>query len=493
MNRSLRLGLAVLSVCILCCVFISCGRTVLPEEGVYYLRNAGSVSLGRPAQSLDPAAVYESMEYTPDCFRGTYMLPGGEPALQAYRESMELIPCAGSTAPITEIPYGFHAEELPRDGSLPAISMTFLNDAGMTVTKDGSFYVYGNQLIISIPDGNDPYASPTVLTYDFSFSGISLTLYAGEKSVTLLSGMFGKATPDFFVNCYYAEEGEPPAGLYHIEFGCKGSKTRLTVTDPDGREVGNAAARLTESGLFTLTVPDGDTAVTREFVFLYAADSSMVLSDGTRLYIYSGNPYRAPDAPETEPVTEPLPDTEPVTEPVTEPEETKTEEEEIIEKQADLMADLTAALDAAGIPINADPASGVITLNASVLFDGNSAELKKEGRALLDKVIPVYASVVFNDDYRDYVSGIVVEGHIAPASNATYENGLPLSRQRAQAVKDYCTTSVSGIDAKTKKLLAAAMEAVGLSNSKPIVDARGNVDMNASRRVTFRFVITLKH
>ena len=39
------------------------------------------------------------------------------------------------------------------------------------------------------------------------------------------------------------------------------------------------------------------------------------------------------------------------------------------------------------------------------------------------------------------------------------------------------------------KLLDLALEAVGLSNTKPVYGKNGDVDMDASRRVTFRFEI----
>lgn len=83
----------------------------------------------------------------------------------------------------------------------------------------------------------------------------------------------------------------------------------------------------------------------------------------------------------------------------------------------------------------------------------------------------------------------MIEGHTAPVSGSTYESGLPLSEQRANNVKNYCVSSETGVD--TSKL-AANLEATGLSNSKPVYDNSGKVDMAASRRVSFRFIINLE-
>ena len=47
---------------------------------------------------------------------------------------------------------------------------------------------------------------------------------------------------------------------------------------------------------------------------------------------------------------------------------------------------------------------------------------------------------------------------------------------------------ICGVD--TSKL-ASTLEAKGLSNSKPVYDSNGEVDMAACRRVSFRFIVNL--
>ena len=82
----------------------------------------------------------------------------------------------------------------------------------------------------------------------------------------------------------------------------------------------------------------------------------------------------------------------------------------------------------------------------------------------------------------------MVEGHTAPVAGSTYESGLPLSQQRADNVKEYCLSSDTGVD--TSKL-TSTLEATGLSNSKPVYNSDGEVDMAACRRVSFRFIVNL--
>ena len=163
--------------------------------------------------------------------------------------------------------------------------------------------------------------------------------------------------------------------------------------------------------------------------------------------------------------------------------------EEIVEKKDNLLNDLIEAFKAAGIKVNVDETTGELALDSSVLFGGDSAVLTTEGKTFLNKFVDVYTSIVFSDKYAGFVSKTMIEGHTAPVSGSTYQSGLPLSEQRANNVKNYCVSSETGVD--TSKL-AANLEATGLSNSKPVYDNSGKVDMAASRRVSFRFIINLE-
>lgn len=83
----------------------------------------------------------------------------------------------------------------------------------------------------------------------------------------------------------------------------------------------------------------------------------------------------------------------------------------------------------------------------------------------------------------------MIEGHIAPVGNTTYEGGLPLSEERADNVKKYCLSAETDVDISK---LADALETKGYSQSKPIYDKDGNVDYDASRRVSFKFIVNVE-
>lgn len=133
-------------------------------------------------------------------------------------------------------------------------------------------------------------------------------------------------------------------------------------------------------------------------------------------------------------------------------------------------------------------ATGEIAMDATVLFGGDSAELTSEGREFLNKFLKAYTSIIYNEKYDGFIAKTMVEGHIAPVSGTTYEGGMPLSEKRAENVKNYCLSGETGVD--TSKL-APTLETVGYSQSRPVYDADGNVDIEASRRVSFRFIVNI--
>lgn len=167
------------------------------------------------------------------------------------------------------------------------------------------------------------------------------------------------------------------------------------------------------------------------------------------------------------------------------------EKVEINNTKASLLEDLIAAFKQAGLNVSINSKSGTVSLDSSVLFGGDSAELSDEGKDFLKKFINTYSSVVYSETYEDFISTIMVEGHTAPVSGSTYENGLPLSEKRAEVVRDYCLSDDAQLGLEEKEELVDDLIAKGLSNSRPVTDADGNVDIAASRRVTFRFLIDM--
>ncbi|MBO4886132.1 MAG: OmpA family protein [Clostridia bacterium] len=130
--------------------------------------------------------------------------------------------------------------------------------------------------------------------------------------------------------------------------------------------------------------------------------------------------------------------------------------------------------------------SGAIVFSSEMLFDVNRSTLKDVGKAFLNSFIPGYLKVLMSDEYSQYVSQIVIEGHTD--TDGTFLKNMQLSQERAYAVLRYILSSeFTGISSQAKLRLQEIVTVNGRSFSDPIYRANGSVDMAASRRVVIKF------
>ena len=61
----------------------------------------------------------------------------------------------------------------------------------------------------------------------------------------------------------------------------------------------------------------------------------------------------------------------------------------------------------------------------------------------INQFLPKYCSVLLRDDYREYDSEIIIEGHTD--TNGSYIYNLDISQQRAYSVAKDCLTESNGI------------------------------------------------
>ena len=166
------------------------------------------------------------------------------------------------------------------------------------------------------------------------------------------------------------------------------------------------------------------------------------------------------------------------------------EQQERIDKIIGVKADLIAALNEEfqknQIQVQIDSETGAIVLESNVLFDFNESVLLEEGTAILSQILPIYCDVLLSDEYIDYVAEIIVDGYTD--TQGDYISNLELSQSRAFAVAEYLVAiSSQNMSQESVSLLLEKLTANGRSMSNPVLDANGNVDMDASRRVEVKF------
>ena len=158
----------------------------------------------------------------------------------------------------------------------------------------------------------------------------------------------------------------------------------------------------------------------------------------------------------------------------------------IIGIRSDLITALKTEFEGSDLKVSVDPQTGAITFDSSVLFDRNKDELKGTGTEFLDKFLPRYFNVLLKDDFIPYISEIIVEGHTD--TRADYMYNLELSQQRALSVAKYFLDEKTSTFPKEKvEKLQKIVTANGRSFSDPIKNDDDSINMDASRRVEFKF------
>lgn len=151
-----------------------------------------------------------------------------------------------------------------------------------------------------------------------------------------------------------------------------------------------------------------------------------------------------------------------------------------------IIEDLRDEMRSAKLGTVVDRQTGAITFTSSVLFDYNSSDLKDSGKALLDSFLPVYVHTLLSEENQDYVAEIIIEGHADMSGD--YLSNLNLSQQRALSVVSYfLSDTFYGLTAQEKEQLRSIVTANGRSWVDPVYNEDGTVNMEASRRVEFKF------
>ena len=494
--------------------FASCGKkTADTYDSGFILKNENSVELGTPDKSLNPEEVYKKITYTPEMFYGMFSVPGwftqtGEEEseeLVSFKQSAEFMTDPYDTEKkISTLPNCMQAGHesfdmgISLDISHNWLNMKYIDDAGVVVEHQFLYEIEGNKLLLTGVDWTYSNENKELkysiidsikLEYEFSFCGRGLTLSKDGNSVTLYAGKNYNASEDYLSSdMYLSKDSKSIDGIKCLSYyWADGGKTSRLNVVTDAVEEGQfmntiytGIAKLTEDGLFTLTVPFKDGTKTYQFVYFLCDEDGIVLTDGTNTYYYQqkysdymkfgiSNNVSVEQLDELNNFNE-------------------SQMETISKKTNSLYEDLAAAFKKEGINVTIDKDNGEIAMDASVLFGGDSAEIGNEGKNLLTKFIKAYTSIIYNEKYDGFVEKTIVEGHIAPISNVTYESGLPFSEKRANNVKAFC---LSVVDESNKAKLDNDLETLGCSNSKPILDENGKPNLDASRRVSFRFIINI--
>ncbi|MDO4339439.1 MAG: OmpA family protein, partial [Eubacteriales bacterium] len=160
--------------------------------------------------------------------------------------------------------------------------------------------------------------------------------------------------------------------------------------------------------------------------------------------------------------------------------------DQIIGVKAEVVESLRQEFAKNNVNVDIDSQTGALTLDANVMFDYDEAELTEEGKQALRQVLPIYCQVLLEEDYMPYLAEIIIDGYTD--TDGDYSYNLELSQQRSLAVAQYLLDiQYEFLDDTQIDNLEDYLTVNGHSMANPILDADGNVDKDASRRVEVKF------
>ena len=124
---------------------------------------------------------------------------------------------------------------------------------------------------------------------------------------------------------------------------------------------------------------------------------------------------------------------------------TKNELQNIVGVRTDIIGALQSTFNNSSMKVDAQ--TGSITFSSDVLFRYGSSSLTADSKETLKEIIPKYLSVLLQDQYREYIAEIIIEGHTD--TDSSYDMNMELSYDRAKAVADFCLDDKNGLDRKS--------------------------------------------
>lgn len=481
------------------------------------------------AKPLNATEVYSKLEYVPEMFYGEYYMSfveddvyeapytpcksfaencewvsyeelfGKEDLFERQVATMPHYMCAGYgsaswTALLTLEEYEWCQLRFATKSEAGEISyesvMADYSISGDTIT----YHILDNYNYDSTTEELTYEFSDVYLTYEFEFRGPKLTLRSDKESVDLFSSDFCLNDLQFLMltasDVTVSNGMEMIDNIQSLTFGHENYDDYdyfYVEVDEGGKEPAMyyGSMKLSEDGLCSFSYTDGVGKVhAHEYVIFFCDEDGFIFTDGEKTYYYLHTLY-------TDITDDFLAEMNVnIAEEDRELLESMTEEEiqSIYAKREALFSDLLAAFEAENIAVTINEKTGELALDSEVLFPVDGDTLSEEGKVVVDEFISVFMKVLGMPKYSGFISEIVIEGHTDTSGD--YDYNLSLSQRRADAVKEYCLTGAS-LSAEDTNQLLELLSTQGCSYDEPVYNENGEVDMDASRRVSFVFYIDL--
>jgi len=160
-------------------------------------------------------------------------------------------------------------------------------------------------------------------------------------------------------------------------------------------------------------------------------------------------------------------------------------------KRAELLDSIHDKLEKEGIKVSVDAQHGILRISEGVLFDVGLADVKPQGRVVVQKLGAVIDNTLNTEEFQGSVETIFIEGHTdnIPINNGIFPSNWELSTKRA--INTWLT--MSNANPKLASLQNNRNQTIfsvsGYAGTRPIADNSTNAGRRENRRIDIRFAM----
>jgi chemotaxis protein MotB len=155
----------------------------------------------------------------------------------------------------------------------------------------------------------------------------------------------------------------------------------------------------------------------------------------------------------------------------------------VLEKVKNSIEENLGTVDSAGEPLVMIADNGNIVINEGLVFDLDSYEIKDEGKQLLDRLAISFENVLENDEVRENIDAISIQGHTDVRGSSEYNREL--SSKRATAVVDYLLNSNTDLENDFGRYFVAS----AYSEFRPIASGNSEQAYSQNRRIEVSVIL----
>ena len=407
----------------------SSSETIQSTNEKNLITNTDGDKLADVKSPLDAKSIFGQLTYVPQMFYGCYALNGGyefpcaSEEINKYIEEMDYWESKNvySTLEqdVTKIPFRIEAGPCTLSNPITRITkyqwmcMYYQTATGQVANVLGAYEVSGDTLSF-FPLSKYEYNEDTdelkytvsekSIDYKFSFNGANLTLSLDDKSVTITARGLADGYDTLFVNNYLTSESSRIGDIEMFDIYASSDLEHFNIMLKNDEMINNAVGEFSDDGLFTFSWKNSDgSEKVYQYAYFFCENDGLVLTDGKTNYFYNdsasmrnqsllGGSLSSKDIEKLETI----------------------DEEQlaiIIEKRTNLLTDLGEAFKKEGIDVEINEETGEIMLDSTILFGFDQTDLSADGKNFLSKFLKAYSSVILRDDYKGFVSKILIEVH----------------------------------------------------------------------------------